>query len=85
MNGKRDADQLAFAARNGWVLYTANVKDFEVLHRGYMQSNRSHAGIIYNARQRYGIGEQARRIVRIWVALSAEEMQNRVESLSRWH
>jgi hypothetical protein len=65
------------------VIYTSNTRDFAVLHREYMQSGRSHAGIIYRTRQWYSVGEQARRILRIWAALSAEEMVNRYESISQ--
>ncbi len=79
-----DSGQLVFAAEKGWVLYTSNVKDFEVLHRELIESGRSHAGVLYHVRQRFSIGEQARRILRIWEALSAEEMVNRVESISQW-
>ncbi len=84
MNGASDSEQLVFAAEKGWVLYTSNVKDFEVLHRELIESGRSHAGVLYHPRQRFSIGEQARRILRIWEALSAEEMVNRVESISQW-
>ena len=81
MNGTPDEQQLEFAASNGWVLYTSNLRDFDRLHRVFMEAGLNHAGIIFHARQRFSVGEQARRIVRIWSALSAEEMVNRIESL----
>jgi hypothetical protein len=40
--------------------------------------------MIIRTGRRWSAGEQAKRIIRIWNALSAEEMVNRVESLSRW-
>ena len=40
--GLDDAEQLAFAARRGWVLVTHNGKHFAQLH----QKGRQHAGII---------------------------------------
>lgn len=76
--------QLEFATRQGRVLYTSNARDFNVLHRAYIESGQTHAGIILRYGRRFSIGEQARRIIRIWEALSAEEMVNRVESLSHW-
>jgi len=84
MNGTTDAEQLAFAAGKGFVLYTTNLKDFAVLHQQYISQGRNHAGLIMQARRRLSIGEQARRILRIWETLSAEEMVNRYESLSQW-
>ena len=84
MGGESDQAQLDFATAHGYVLYTANVKDFAVLHRQTVESGRSHAGIIYRTKQRYSVGEQARRILRLWAALSAEEMVNRYESISQW-
>ena len=84
MNGRSDPEQLEFATAKGWVIYTSNTRDFAVLHRDYLQAGRTHAGIIYRTRQRYSVGEQARRIIRIWEALSAEEMVNRYEAISQW-
>ena len=84
MGGASDLAQFEFATAHGYVLYTANVKDFAVLHQQYMSEGRTHAGMIMQARRRLSVGEQARRILRIWAALSAEEMVNRYESISQW-
>ena len=84
MNGKTDIEQLAFASQMGYVLCTANARDFYRLHREFLAIGRSHAGIVVRTEQRFSVGEQARRIVRIWETLSAENMVNRTESLSRW-
>ncbi len=84
MNGKSDEEQLAFAATNGFVLYTAIARDFVRLHRRYMELGLSHAGIVFQPERRWSIGEQARRILRLWGALSGEDMINRVESLGQW-
>jgi hypothetical protein len=83
-DGTTDEQQLAFAASRGWVIYTSNVRDFDILHRAWLNAGRSHSGIIYRTRQRWSVGEQARRIERIWRALSAEDMVNRYESLGQW-
>ena len=50
----------------------------------YLQENKFHQGIILTQQQKYGIGEQMRRILRLIGALSAEEMENRLEFLSVW-
>lgn len=48
-----------------------------------MKQGQRHAGIILGF-QNYSIGEQMRRILRIIVNKSAQEMQNQVEFLSAW-
>jgi hypothetical protein len=40
--------------------------------------------MILSQQQRYSVGEQLRRILRIREALSAADMRNRVEFLSNW-
>jgi hypothetical protein len=49
-----------------------------------MMSGRGHAGVIIGVQQRYSVGEQMRRLLRLIARLSAEEMRNRVEFLSNW-
>jgi hypothetical protein len=83
MNGSSDSEQLAFACRQGWMLYTSNARDFNVLHREYMESGRTRTWIIIRYERQFSIGEQARRIERIWRALSAQDISSRVESLSQ--
>ena len=75
MAGKPDDVQLDFAARHGRVLYTFNVGDFCRLHAEYLDSGRSHAGIVVVARQRYTIGRQVRGILALTAGTSAEEMR----------
>ncbi len=42
------------------------------------------AGIILAPQQRYGIGEQLRRLLRIHAHRTAEDMANQLEFLSHW-
>ena len=44
----------------------------------------SHSGIIVSSQQRYSIGEQMRRLLRLAAARSAEQMCNSVEFLAHW-
>ena len=81
MNGKSDEE---FATANGYVLCTGNGRDFFRLHREYMEAGRTHSGIIVRTARNLSFEEEARRILRIWETLSAEEMVNRTESLSHW-
>lgn len=82
--GRPDEEQLAHAAETGRVLYTFNVGDFMHLHSEYMTAGREHAGIIFGDQQRFSVGEQMRRLLRIIALRSAEEMRNGYEFLSAW-
>jgi hypothetical protein len=44
----------------------------------------AHGGIILAPQQRYPIGEQLRRLLKLIAAKSSEDMQNQVEFLSKW-
>jgi hypothetical protein len=74
--GSSDEEQLAFAAAHGLVLYTFNVGDFCRLHLAYLETGRSHAGIVVVPRQRYDVGQQIRAICRLTTDRTASEMQN---------
>ena len=76
--------QMSSAAANGRVLYSFNVKDFITLHTAYLAEGREHAGIILTQQQRYSVGEQMRRLLRLISLKSAEKMRNSVEFLSMW-
>jgi hypothetical protein len=83
-SGWSDDQQLTFAAENGWVLYTFNEADFCRLHGTWLARERHHAGIIIAPQQRFSIGEQLRRLLRIYELVRAEEMKDRIEFLSNW-
>ena len=82
---ERDDEQhLDHAAAQGRVLFSFNVRDFNRLHTAYLSTGGSHAGIILAQQQRYSVGEQMRRLLKLIATRSAEEMRNRVEFLSAW-
>jgi hypothetical protein len=54
------------------------------LHGEYVSAGRAHAGIIFGDQQRFSVGEQMRRLLRILALRSSEEMQNGYEFLSTW-
>jgi len=80
----QDEEQLAYATAQGSVLYTFNRGHFCALHAELVRRGESHAGIVVGPQQRYGVGEQMRRLLNLISTLSAEEMQNRLEFLSNW-
>jgi uncharacterized protein DUF5615 len=79
-----DDQQLEFASAQGRVLYTFNISDFYQLHTAWAIQGKNHAGIIFAPQQRYSIGEQMRRLLKLIRLRSAEEMINNVEFLSHW-
>lgn len=84
MINRPDDQHLAYASAAGRALYTFNVGDFINLHSEYMASGKTHAGIIFGDQQRYSVGEQMRRLLRIITLRSAEAMMNSYEFLSAW-
>ena len=79
-----DESHLAYAVAQGRVLYSFNIGDFYQLHTHYLSVGKNHAGIILSPQQRYTVGEQMRRLLRLSATLSAQDMHNRLEFLSNW-
>ncbi len=79
-----DVEHLEYAAAQGRVLYGFNVGDYHRLHTAFLTEGRSHAGIILARQQHYSVGEQMRRILKLFATRSAEEMKNQIEFLSSW-
>ena len=81
---KSDDEQLAFAAEQGCVLYTFNVSDFYRLHTVWAGAGRQHSGMILAPQQRFSVGEQLRRILRLRAATTSVRMRNQIEFLGNW-
>jgi hypothetical protein len=79
-----DETQLSFATSRGCAIYTFNVGDYCRLHTARLRAEREHAGIIIGAQQKFPVGEQVRRILRLRAATSGDAMRNRLEYLSNW-
>lgn len=82
--GTPDLVQLELASAEGRVLFTYNVGDFFALHTRLRLEGRSHAGMILAVQQRYSVGEQMRRILRMNRERSSEAMKDQAEFLSAW-
>lgn len=80
----QDAQHLEHATAQGRVLYSFNVGDFYRLHTAFLAQGRSHAGMVLAQQQRYSVGDQMRRLLKLIAAKSAEDMRNQVEFLSAW-
>jgi len=81
---REDHEHLTYAAAHGRVVYSFNTGHFCRLHSAVLASGRSHAGIIVFRQQRYSIGEQMRRLLKLTAAKTAEEMRDQLEFLSDW-
>jgi hypothetical protein len=84
MIGRKDTEHLDYATEQGRVLCTFNVGDFCRLHSDYVAQGRRHAGIVLMQQQRFSVGEQMRRLLRLIASKSADEMENWIEFLSAW-
>lgn len=80
--GESDESQLEWAAQEGRVFLTFNVRHFACLHHEWLSGSHHHAGIIVSSQR--PIGDVLRRILALACALSAEEMRDRLEYLSDW-
>jgi hypothetical protein len=76
--------QLGVAIAEGRALYSFNVADFMSLHNVRIASGGHHYGLILAQQQRYSVGEQMRRLLRLTGTKSAEQMRDSVEFLSVW-
>jgi hypothetical protein len=65
------------------TLYSFNVRVYYRLHGEFLANGKSHAKIVL-AQQRYSVGEQMRRLLKLIEIKSGEEMVNQIEFLSDW-
>lgn len=65
LTGADDGQQLAYATGRQSVLYSHNASDFYRLHTEWVSAGREHAGMILAPQQRFSVGDQLRRILRI--------------------
>ena len=84
LTSSADEEHLKYAIASERALYSFNVSDFMALHTSYLAVGKPHAGIILGRQQRYSVGEQMRRLVRLIQMRSAESLRNTIEFLSAW-
>lgn len=81
---REDDEHLTYATTQGRVIFSFNIGDFCRLHGEFMANRKSHAGIVVSRQQRYSVGEQMRRLLKLIANKTAEEMRDRLEFLSDW-
>lgn len=84
MRHQADVAVLHLASELGRIVYTQNIGDFAALHTQYLTSGQHHCGIIAVPQQRYSIGEQLRRLLRLLEARATDDMRDSLEYLSSW-
>lgn len=82
MVAQPDEEHLKYAAQAGRVLHTFNVSDFYDLHTQFLEERRTHAGLVLVSQQRYAVGEQMRRLLRLKAERTASDMKNQVVFLA---
>ena len=70
-----DEHHLEYATAQGRALYSFNVGDFYRLRLAFLAQGKTHMGIILAQQQRYTVGEQMRRLLRLTATRSPEDMQ----------
>ena len=81
---RSDQEQLEYAAAEERAIYSFNVGHFCRLHAEFLDQGRSHAGIVLAQQQRFSVGEQLRRLLKITATLSSEDIRDRLEFLGSW-
>lgn len=98
MRGRLDDEQLTHAMAAGRVLFSYNIRDYSRITSQSIRDGRSHAGVIVVQKERYGVGEQLRRlrtssppqVLRTWPATSptsttGSESPDRLHPAERMH
>ncbi len=84
MINKEDEDHLRMAVHQERVLYSLNLADYSSLHRQWLARGEGQSGIVLAPQQRYSVGEQLQRLLRLLNAKTAAEMRSRQEYLTAW-
>jgi predicted nuclease of predicted toxin-antitoxin system len=77
-----DESQMIFAANEGRVLVTHNIRDFAPIFERWWHSDRCHPGIVVS--QQIPLGELQRRIMRLLDTVTADEMENNLRNLGEF-
>lgn len=79
-----DRKHLAHATELNRVLFSYNISDYHKIHTEFLENGTDHGGIILSPQQRFSIGGQLKRILRLNAEIDQEQMKNQIEFLSNW-
>lgn len=74
--GRSDPEQLAYAASQGRVILTHNIRDYILLDKQYREQGKEHAGIILS--DQIPLRDLLQRTLRFLSRHTAEEVRDRV-------
>lgn len=77
-----DAEQMAFAAKEGRALLTCNARDFTPIFEDYWFAGRNHSGVIVS--EQLELGELIRRVVALLDTVAADEIHNNWKNLAEF-
>ena len=77
-----DEEQLAFAARRGFILISCNLRDFPLIHQRWLDSGRSHAGIILS--EQFNPRVNLRRLFTLLSLASPADLKDHLYYLGAW-
>jgi len=80
--GVSDQEHLEYASSIGHAILTFNTRDFVKLHTECVAAERHHAGVIVS--DQVHVGVILRRLLKLFNARSAADMQSWLEYLSNW-
>lgn len=83
-----DSELLQWCSEHEHVLLSNNAKDFEVLHRQFLESNRTHAGIFLYREQDLPDRDPeglARTVDAVFDQYGPEELENELVDLGEWY
>lgn len=80
--GLSDLEQLQFAVESRRTFFSYNKRDFAMLHYAGLAEHKEHYGIILS--DQLPIGIVLRRFMKLYFALSTEDMNDRLEYLGAW-
>jgi len=84
MIGKSDEEHLRRATDLERTLYSFNIGDYSTLHTGWLSAGAMHGGIVIAIQQRFSIGDQLRRLLRLVNERTPETMRGALEYMSSW-
>ncbi len=75
--GGSDEEQLQYAAKNGHILVTHNIRDFIRIHRDFLKNGFCHSGIILANRKRDNY-EFSRRLLVLLQQIEPGDLDNQI-------
>ena len=77
-----DESQMVFAANEGRVLVTHNIRHFVPIFERWWRANRHHPGVVVS--QQIPLGELQRRVIKLLDTVTPDGMENNLRNLAEF-